>query len=104
MARGFVLIAAADFLLKMVHFRGKELDGTAALRANHVMVAAAVVLMLVAGDAIVKSDFAGQATLGQKLERPVNRRKPDALVLLLDQAVQFLYGKMLAGFEKCLQN
>jgi hypothetical protein len=60
-AGGDVVVFAADLLLQLADFRGKKFDRTAALRADHVVVAAAVVLMLVAGDAVVEGDFAGQA-------------------------------------------
>jgi hypothetical protein len=59
------MIFAADLLLQLADFRRKELDRTAAIRANHVVMAATVVLMLVTGDAIVESNFAGQAAFGQ---------------------------------------
>ncbi len=62
---------------------------TAAFRAHHVMVAAAVVLVLVASDPVMKSDFAGQAALGQQLERAINCGKADLGVLFLHQAVEF---------------
>src|SRR5580704_6126204 len=63
-----VVVSAPDFLLQLIHFVGKEFHRTAAFGANHVVMAAAVVLMLVAGDAIVEGDFAGESALGQQLE------------------------------------
>ena len=65
------------------------------------VMAAAVVLVLVARDAVMKGDFAGQSALGQKLERAIDGRVADAGVLFLHQAVQFVGGKMVAGFEEC---
>ncbi len=58
-----VVVPAADFLLQLIHFMGKEFHRTAAFGANHVVMAAAVVLMLVAGDAVVEGDFAGQVRI-----------------------------------------
>src|SRR3954468_13758025 len=55
-----VVIFAADLLLQLADFRGEELDGTAAVCANHVVMTATVVLMFVAGNTIVEGDFAGE--------------------------------------------
>jgi hypothetical protein len=54
----------SDFLLQLLHLAGKKLHRTAALGADHVVMAAPVVLMLIPGDPIVESDLAGQSTLG----------------------------------------
>jgi len=59
------MIFAADLLLQLADFRRKKLNRTAAIRANHVVMAATVVLMLVAGDAIMESNFAGQPAFSQ---------------------------------------
>ena len=66
--------------------------------------AATVVLVLVARDAVVKGNFAGQSALGQQLERAVDRGVADAGVFFLNQAVQFVSGEMVAGFQKCAQD
>jgi hypothetical protein len=59
------MIFAADLLLQLADFRRKKLNRTAAIGANHVVMAATVVLMLVAGDAIMESNFAGQSAFSQ---------------------------------------
>ena len=61
--RGGVVMFATDLLFQPVDLRRKEFHRTAALRTHHVMMAAAVVLMLITGDAVVKSHFARQSTL-----------------------------------------
>ena len=93
-------MAAADFLFELIDFTGKEFHGTAALGADHVVMAAAIVLVLVAGDTVVEGDFAGQAALREQLESAVNSGVADASVFLLHQAVQLVGGKVIAGFEK----
>ena len=98
------MIFAADFLLKLADFLGKEFDRTAAIGADHVVMAAAVVLMLVAGDAVVEGDLAGQTTLRQQFQRAINRGVADAGIFFLHQAVQFVSGEMVAGFEKSMQD
>src|SRR5579862_5681751 len=65
MTSGEVMILAPNLLLDVSHLLRKELHRTAALRANHVMVAAAVVLMLEPRNPIVKRYFAGQTAFRQ---------------------------------------
>ena len=104
MARGREVVAAADFLLQLADFRREKLNRTAAIGADHVVMTATIVLVFVAGDPVVKSHFAGQAAFRQKLERSVNRGISDAGVLLLDQPMKFIGGKVVAGLEKRAQN
>ena len=66
--------------------------------------AAAVVLVLVASDAIVESDFAGQATLRQQFQRAVDGGVADAGVFFLYQAMEFVGREVVAGFKKGAQN
>jgi len=65
---------------------------------------ATVVLVLVTGNAVVKSDFAGQAALSQQLQRAVDGGVADAGIFFLHQAMEFVGGKMVAGFEEGVQN
>jgi hypothetical protein len=85
-----VIVSASNFLLQLIYFVRKELHRTAALGTNHMVMAAPVVLMFIAGDAIVESDFAGQSAFRQQLESAVYRCVADAGVFLLDQPVQFI--------------
>ena len=101
---GEVVIFAADFLLELADLLGKELDRTATVGADHVVVTAAVVLVLVAGDAVVEGDFAGQATLGEELQSAVDGGVADARVFFLYKAMKLIGGKMVAGFKKRAQN
>jgi hypothetical protein len=84
------VVFAANFLLELTDFRRKEFHRTSTLGANHVVVAAAVVLMLVPGDAVVERYFAGQATLGQQLQGSIDRGVTDPGVFFLHEAVQFI--------------
>ena len=104
MPSGEVVVFAANFLLEPADFLGKEFDRTATAGADHVVMAAAVVLVLVARDAVVEGDFAGQATLGQQLQCAVNGGVADPGVFFLDEAVKFIGGKMVAGFEESAEN
>lgn len=99
-----VLIPATDFIFDVPYFRRKKLNRTSALRAHHVMVTAAVILVFIAGDAVVKSNLTRQSTLRQQLQSAVNRGKADAAVFFLNQAMKFVKGEMLARLEKRLQD
>ena len=95
---------AADLVLELANLGREKLHRGAALGAHHVVMAAPVVLMLVAGDAVVKRNFAGQAATGQELQRAVDGSKADAGIFFLDQPVQFVGREMLARFEKRSQD
>ena len=68
------------------------------------MVAPAIVLMLVAGDAIVKSNFARQSTFGEQFQGAIHRGETDAGIFLLYQPVQFVDGKVFASFKESPQD
>src|SRR6266542_1522746 len=103
-AGGDEAVLAPDLLLHLLDLRREELHGTSAVRAEHVVVAAPVVLVLVARDAVVEGHFAGQAALGQQLERAVDRGEADARVAALDELVQLFGGKVLVGLQKGAQD
>ena len=66
--------------------------------------AATVVLVFVAGDAVVEGDFAGEPAAGEEFEGAVDRRKANARIFLLDEAMEFVGGEMLARLKKCPQD
>jgi hypothetical protein len=102
--RGEVVILQADFLLEMADGLRKKLDGVAATRTYHVVMAAPVVLMLVAGDAVVKGNLARQAAFGQQFQRAIDRRIANAGVFFLHQSMEFIGRKMVASLQKRAQN
>jgi len=103
-AGGRELMLAANVVLNVLDLGGKKLNGDATLGTNHMMVVAAIVLVLVARDAIVERHLAGQAAFRQKLQRSVYRREPDAVILLLDQPIEFVRGKVVMSVEEGAQN
>jgi hypothetical protein len=103
-ARGQIVIFAANFLLQVPHLLREKLDRTSTFRANHVVMAAAVVLMLVAGNAVVKRHFTGQAAFGEQFERSVNRGVSDPCISFLHQSMEFVGREMVASFEEGAQN
>ena len=103
-AGGNVTVLASNLLLDFSDFLRKKFDGSAALGADHMVMTAAVVLVLVARDAIVEGDFAGQAATCQKLQRPVDGGEPDARIGFLDQSMQFVGREMFTSLQEGPQN
>jgi hypothetical protein len=87
MSSGYKVMFASDLLFEFAHFRREKFHRSTALRTHHVVMTAPVVLVLVARDAIVKSDLAGQPAIGQQFERPVHSGETDMRVFLFDQLV-----------------
>ena len=100
----FVMIFVADVALELFYFTREELDRTATTGADHVVMAAPIVLVLITRDAIVKCHLAGQPALGQQFQRPINGGIADPGVFLFDQAMKFFGGKVLAGLQEGSQN
>ena len=103
-ARREVVILAADFLFELSYFLREKFHGTPAFGADHVVMAAAVVLMLVTCDAVVKGDLAGESAFGQKFEGAVHRGVSDVRIFFLDKAVKFVGGKVIACLEEGAKN
>src|ERR1022692_1923067 len=83
-AGGDVAVFAADLFFHLLDLRGEKLHRAAAPGADHVVMAAPVVRVLVAGDAVVEGDLAGQAAVGEELEGAVDGGEADARVGALD--------------------
>ena len=65
---------------------------------------AAVVLVFVTRDAVVKSDFAGQAASREEFQSAVDSRKADARVGFFDQSMQFVRREMFTSFKESPQD
>src|SRR5579864_9367716 len=63
MAGGVVMVFPTNLLLKLVDFGRKKFHRAAASCADHVVMAAPIVLVLVAGDTVMESHFACQPAL-----------------------------------------
>jgi hypothetical protein len=101
---GYIAVLAAHLLFKLSHFRREKFYGRATRGANHVVMASPIVLVLIARNAIVKCDFAGQSAVGEEFQGPVHSGETDVGVFLLHQLVQFVGREMFPGFEKGPQN
>ncbi len=97
------LLRMAAFLDRSDLLREK-FDRSAALGTYHVVMTAAVVLMLVTRDAVVKGNFAGQSATSQKLQRPVDSGESYARIGFFDQPMQFVDREMFASFKERPQN
>lgn len=104
MARGVEMIFTANLFFQLVYFRREKLNRSVALRADHVMVIAAVELVFITRHAVREWDSASQSTLRQQFERAVNGGKADLGVFLADEAEKLVGGKMIARFKKGAQD
>lgn len=100
MPRRVKAILVPDLFFDLRDFRGKELNGSAALGTYHVMVAAAVELVLKASGSIRERNHAGQPAFRQQLERAIYRSESDLGVFLPHQAEQLVRGKMIARLQE----
>ena len=104
MASGNKMVLTPDLLLHAIHFRGKELDRSAAFRTDHVVMAAPVVLVFITGYAILKRHHASQATIRQQFQSTIDSRKADVRILLANQAVEFIGGEVVASPDERTKN
>jgi hypothetical protein len=104
MSRGHVVMLSPYRLFKLAYFGRKKLYGSSALGAHHVMVAAAIVLVLVSRNAVMKRDFACQSAVGEQLQSAVDGRESDMRVFLFDQLGEFVSREMFASFKECPEN
>ena len=95
-----VMVPAANFPLDLSDLLREKFDGSAAIRAHHMVMTAAIVLMFITRDAVMKRDFTGQAATSQKLQRPIDSGEADTRIGFFDQAVQFVDGKMFTSFKE----
>lgn len=91
---------AADLLFQAIDFRREEFHGSSARCADHVVMAAPIVLMLIASDAVVECDFAGQSALGEQFESAIDRSHADPGIALTHELVKLFDGEMFMSFEK----
>jgi hypothetical protein len=95
-----VMVLTPDVLLDLFDLRREKFHRTSAVCADHVMVIAAIVLMLVSRDAVVESNFTRQTTFRQKLKRAVHSGEAYLRVLLLDEPVQLICREMITGIKE----
>jgi hypothetical protein len=100
-AGGYVMVLVPNFVFDFPNFLREKFHRSSAFRAHHVVMTSPVVLVFVTRNAIVKGDFASQPAARQKLQRAIDSGKPNPRIGLLNQPMQFVDGKMFAGFEEC---
>ena len=103
-ARGVKKLYSPNLLLHHYVLRRKKNDRRVTLRANHVVVIAAIELVLIARHAVRKRNGAGQAAFRQQFERAVNRGEADLGVFLAHQAEKLVGGEMIARLKKSAQD
>ena len=84
-ASGVEVVFVPDLFFQLAYFRREELDRSAALRTDHVVMAAAVELVFIARHAVRERDGAGQPAFRQQFERAVYGSKADLGIFLSHQ-------------------
>jgi hypothetical protein len=103
-SRGDIVVLAPDVLLNLLDLRRKELYRATAISADHVVVIAAIVLVLVSRHSVVKCDFTSKTTLREQLQRSVDGGEPDLRVFLFDEPVQLICRKMISRLKERAQD
>ena len=91
-------------VLCFFQFPAENLDESAAIAADQVVMVLVAVLMLIPLYAVAEIDNATQPGLSQELERPCHRRIADVLVFLFDKLKQLLRAHMLFGTQKHIRH
>lgn len=99
-AGGYVMVLVPNFVFDFPNFLREKFHRSSTFRAHHVVMTTPVVLVFVTRNAIVKGDFASQSAAREQLQSSIHSREPDARISSLNQPMQFVDGKMLAGFEE----
>src|ERR1700722_7602043 len=79
-AGGNVTVLSSNLLFDFSDLFREEFDRSAALGAHHMVMTAPVVLVLVTRDAVMKRNFARQATTSEQLQGPVDSGEANARV------------------------
>jgi hypothetical protein len=90
--------------LQFFDLRIFEFDDGPAIGTDQVIVVCLGRTRLVTSLAIAKMTGFGNATLGKKLECPVNRRVTDARVLFAQQQVKLFRGQMRTGTQELIKD
>src|SRR5215831_7395819 len=98
------MVFAANLLFQLVDLQRKKFDRGVTLRADHVVMVAAIELVLITRHTVRERYSAGQPAFRQQLERTVNRGEADLGVFLTHQAEKLVSGKMIAGLKKSAQD
>ena len=104
MLRDLEAMLGSHGVLECFQFGRKELDDSAALGADHVIVVLMFVVVFVVRAAVAKTNFAREARFGQELERAIDGGLADGRVLSLHQPVEVFDREMFFGTQKNIQN
>lgn len=102
--RRYVMESLSGALLDLLNLGGKELDGIAAHRADHVVMVAPIEAMFESSYSIAKLNLGSQTALSEEPKRAIDGRVADGGLLLLNQMMQFLSGEVIASCQKNSQD
>jgi hypothetical protein len=90
----FELVFTADFVLQFLNLVVPELDDLAAFDADHVIVVAVPINVLVHDHILAANGFSDQSTIEQQRNHPIDRSPGDVHFLLMQLREQCLHVKM----------
>jgi len=94
---------ARHLILEFLDVRRKEFDHLSTFSADHMIVMFVIVMMLVVGFIVTKTNLAGEPGFSEELESAVNCRQTNGFVQFTYEKVKAFACKMLFGAEKSLQ-
>jgi hypothetical protein len=90
-------IAAYNLILQLLDLFAVELNQSAATGTDQVVVVMVLVIMLVKHSPVVKLKLAGETTLLQQLQCPINGGKPNRRIFGFHYGVQIFAGNVPFG-------
>src|SRR5262249_59564095 len=100
MSGSLVMVLAADLLLKLVDLRRKELYRAATLRADHVVVTSAIVLVFEASYTIMKGNLTRQPAFGKQFQRSVDGGETNLRIPFPHELIELVRRKMLPRLQE----
>ncbi len=95
---------ACHLVLQLLDLGREEFDHFPAFGADHVVMMLVVIVMLVVGPAIAEANLARESSFRQQLQRTVDGRKTDVRILLVDQTIEILAGKVFFRRKERIEN
>src|SRR5258708_1215477 len=98
------MVFAPDLFFQLVYLRREKLYRRVTFRADHVVVIAAIELVLITRHAVGERNGAGQSAFRQQLERAVNGGEADLGIFFAHEAKKLVGGEVIARLKKSAQD
>ena len=97
-------ISVGDLILEPLDLRAQELENSAALRTNHVIVMGVKKFVLEASEAVPELDRLGELRGHEDFQRAVNRRSANPGIFSANDPIEIIDGHVTARIEKMPQH